>query len=206
MNFIKIHKRYLLMSGVVWASCFVIFLLTYVIIIGPQKKTKKHIDNKLQKTRQDYEFALKAAEDKTKKQLNEQLQSLHSRLNDFVADFEDSANLTFDLSQIAEERKVTSFGSKVKSNRGITAKDDYKFITENKSNITFNGNFKQFATFLNALERNRPVIFVEKFTITKSSGRKSSGYQVNLNVTAFVRKQHETKKADKEENVYGKKI
>jgi Tfp pilus assembly protein PilO len=207
MNIFKVHKKYFLMSAVVWAVCFVIFLLAYILIIGPQKNAKKLLESKLDEVRQDYEFALRAAEAKTKKQLNEQIESLRSGLNNFVADFEDSANLTFDLSQIAEEKQVTSFGSKVKSNRGVTAKDDYKFINENKINITFNGNFNQFATFLNALERHRPVIFVEKFVISRPAGRKDSGYQVNLYVTALVRKQSETKTADKNEaKVYGKKI
>lgn len=207
MNFVKIHKRYLLTSGVVWAVCFVIFIFAYVIIIGPQKNAKKLLESKLGEVRQDYEFALRAAEEETKKQLNEQIGSLYGKLNDFVADFEDSANLTFDLSQIAEEKKLTSFGSKVKSNRDIKKKEDYKFIGENRINITFNGNFNQFATFLNALERHRPVIFVEKFVISRPSGHKDSGYQVNLYVTAFVRKQSETKTADKNAaKVYGKKI
>ncbi|MBN1805547.1 MAG: hypothetical protein JW837_09865 [Sedimentisphaerales bacterium] len=209
MNFIKIHKKYFLTSAVVWAVSFVIFLFAYIIIIGPQKKHKKLIENRLDQTRQEYEFAIRAAEEKNKKQLNDQIENLHSKLNDFVADFEDSVNLTFDLSQIAEEKKVASFGSKVKSNRGVAVKDEYKFISENKINITFTtGDFNQFATFLNALERHRPVIFVEKFTITRPSGHKEeSSYQVNLNVTAFVRKQQENKTDNKNtEQVYGKEI
>jgi Tfp pilus assembly protein PilO len=208
MNFVKIHRKYLIMSGVVWAVCFVIFVFAYIIIIGPQSSAKKILKNRLDQTRQDYDFAINAAEEQTKKQLGEQIENLHAKLNDFVADFEDSANLTFDLSQIAEEKKVTSFGSKVKSNRGVAAKkDDYKFISENRINITFNGDFKQFATFLNDLERHRPVLFVEKFTIIKPSGQQESGYQISLSVTAFVRKQQENKNADNTAgNVYGKKL
>jgi Tfp pilus assembly protein PilO len=208
MNFIKVHKKYLLMSAVIWAVCLVIFLIAYVFVIGPQKSSKRLIENKLAEKRKTYEFAIKASQDETKIQLNEQIESLHNELKDFVADFEDSASLTFDLSQIAEEKEVASFGSKVKSNRGIAVKkDNYKFINENKINITFTGNFNQFATFLNALERHRPVIFIEKFSLIPSSGQKDSGFRVNLNVTAFVRKQQDSGTANKSTTqVYGKKI
>ena len=207
MNFFKIHKKYLLMSAVIWAVCLVIFVVAYVFIIGPQKSSKKLIENKLAEKRKIYESAIKAAQDETKLELNKQIERLHHKLRDFVVDFEDSANLTFDLSQIAEEKKVTSFGSKVKSKLGLTNKDEYKYISENEINITFTGDFNQFATFLNDLERHRPVIFVEKFSLIRSSGRNDSGYRINLNVTAFVIKQQDSETADKgKTQVYGKKI
>ena len=207
MNFIKVHKKYLLTSGVIWAACFVIFLLAYMLIVRPQKNSKKLIESKLAEKRKVYESALKAAKEETRIRLNEQIENLRSRLQDFVADFEDSVNLTFDLSQIADEEKVASFGSKVISNRGLTMKkDEYKYIRENQINISFAGDFKQFATFLNTLERHRPVIFVNKFTLTRSA-RDESVYLVNLSVTAFVRKQQESKTADKTmAQAYGKKI
>jgi Tfp pilus assembly protein PilO len=207
MTFIKTHKKYLLTSAIIWAACFVIFLLAYMLNVRPQKNSKKLIESKLAEKKQVYESALRAAKEETKIRLNEQIESLQSRLKDFVADFEDSVNLTFDLSQIADEKKVTSFGSKVKSNRGLTMKkDEYNYIRENQINISFTGDFNQFATFLNTLERHRPVIFVDKFTLTRSA-RDESVYLVNLSVVAFVRKQQDGKTADKTTaQVYGKKI
>ena len=207
MNFIRIHKKYLITSGIIWVACFVIFLLAYMFIVRPQKISKRLIESKLAEKKQVYEFAIRAAKKETKIRLNEQIESLQNRINDFVVDFEDSANLTFDLSQIAEEKKVASFGSKVKSNRGITRNnDEYKYIHENQINISFTGDWNQFATFLNTLERRRPVIFVDKFTIARV-GQDDSVFSVNLNVAAFIRKQQDSKTVDKDPvQVYGKKI
>ena len=207
MNFIKVPKKYLIASGVIWAAYFVLFLVAYMFIVRPQKNVKRLVENRLAEKQQVYESALRAAQEETKIRLNEQIESLQNRLKDFVVEFEDSANLTFDLSQIAEEKKVASFGSKVKSNRGITRnKDEYKYIHENQINISFTGDWNQFATFLNTLERHRPVIFVDKFTIARS-GQDESVFRVNLNVAAFVRKQQDGETADKNtEQVYGKKI
>ncbi|MCP4611314.1 MAG: hypothetical protein GY845_21595 [Planctomycetes bacterium] len=207
MNFIKVPKKYLIASGVIWAACFVIVLLAYMFIVRPQKNAKRLVESRLAEKQQVYESALRAAQEETKISLNEQIENLQNRLKDFVAEFEDSANLTFDLSQIAEEKKVASFGSKVKTNRGITRnKDEYKYIHENQINISFTGDWNQFATFLNSLERHRPVIFVDKFTIARS-GQDESVFRVNLNVAAFVRKQQDGETADKNTGqVYGKKI
>ena len=207
MNFIKIPKKYLIASGVIWAAYFVIFLLAYMFIVKPQKNSKRLVESRLAEKQQVYESALRAEQEETKIRLNEQIESLQNRLKDFVAEFEDSANLTFDLSQIAEEKKVASFSSKVKSNRGITRnKDEYKYIHENQINISFTGDWNQFATFLNTLERHRPVIFVDKFTITRA-GQDESVFRVNLNVAAFVRKQQGDETAKENTgNVYGKKI
>ena len=207
MNFIKIPKKYLIASGVIWAVYFVIFLLAYMFIVRPQKNSKRLVESRLAEKQQVYESALRAEQEETKIRLNEQIESLQNRLKDFVAEFEDSANLTFDLSQIAEEKKVASFSSKVKSNRGITRnKDEYKYIHENQINISFTGDWNQFATFLNSLERRRPVIFVDKFTIARV-GQDESVFRVNLNVTAFVRKQQGDETAKKYTGqVYGKKI
>ncbi|MHC4726665.1 MAG: GspMb/PilO family protein [Planctomycetota bacterium] len=207
MNFIKVHKKYLITSGVIWAACFVIFLLAYMLIVRPQKNSKKLVESRLAEKQQVYKSALRAAHEETKNRLNEQIDSLRNRLKDFVAEFEDSVNLTFDLSQIAEEKKVASFGSKVKSDRGLARKkNQYKYIRENQINISFTGDFNQFAKFLNTLERHRPVIFVDKFTLNRSA-RDESVFLVNLSVIAFVKKQQEGGTDNKTTaQVFGKKI
>jgi len=206
MVFVKTYKRYFITVGVIWAACFVLLLFVYLIVLGPQKNNKKHIENTLAEKKQVYELAQRAAREETKIQFNEQLERLQSRLKDFVIDFEDSANLTFDISQIADEKKVTSFSIKSKGNRGLSAIPGCNNIFENHIVISFIGNFNQFATFLNALERHRPVLFVDKFAITHS-GQDESTYRVTLNVASFVRKQRDVKTADKgPEQVYGTEI
>ncbi|MFZ2148054.1 MAG: hypothetical protein WAV28_12615 [Sedimentisphaerales bacterium] len=213
MSLIKTHKKYLVTAGVIWAACFVVFLFAYILVLGPQKNYEKRIENKLAERKQVYESALRAAQKETKIRLNEQIERLRTRLQDFVIDFEDSANLTFDISQIANEKKVASFSIKSKDSRGLSTIPECKYISEDQIVISFIGGFNQFATFLNALERHRPVIFVDKFTITRS-GQDDSVYQVSLNVAAFVKKQQsegllseDRKTADKGSmKLYGKKI
>ena len=66
MVFIKKHKKYLITSGLVWAACLVLFLIVYFIIINPQNRQKKHIENELEKRTQKYEYAQRAAQEETR--------------------------------------------------------------------------------------------------------------------------------------------
>jgi Tfp pilus assembly protein PilO len=201
-----VYIPYLKIAGIVWAACFVILMLAYVLILKPRVNSTKLIESRLTEKKQIYESALRAAQKETRIQLNEQIGRLQNRMKDFVADFEDSANLTFEISQIANEKKVASFSIKGKENLVLSGKPERKHISENRIVISFNGGFNQFATFLNALERHRPALFVDKFTITRS-GQDDSVYRVNLNVAAFVRKQQGDKTTDKRlDQVYGMKI
>jgi Tfp pilus assembly protein PilO len=202
----KTYKKYFTIAGLIWAVCFVLFLLVYILVLGPQKNNKILIDSKLAEKKQVYESALRAAQEETKTQLNEQIENLQNRLKDFVADFEDSANLTFEISQIADEKKITSFNIKGKDNLVLSGEPESKYISENHIAISFIGGFNQFATFLSALERHRPVLLVDKFTMTRS-GQDDSVFRVSLNIAAFVRKQQETKTSNNNSTqIYGVKI
>lgn len=205
--------QYLKTAGIIWAASFVVFLLAFILILRPQKNSRRRIENELAEKKRVYESAMTATKKETKDRLNEQIENLRTRMKDFIIDFEDSANLTFEISQIANEKNVASFSIKGKESSARAEQINYKYINENHIIISFIGEFSQFATFLNALERHRPVLLVDKFTVSRS-GNDDSAFRVSLDVSAFVRKQQseklisqENKTTDKRLNdVYGMKI
>jgi hypothetical protein len=162
-----------------------------MLVLAPQKEGKKQIEKQLAEKKQMYENVLKVTQEETKIQLNEQIERLQVDLKDFVIDFEDSANLTFDISQIANEKKVASFSVKTKDKdkegRGSSATPDYEYISENHIDVRFTAGFNQFAALLNALERHRPVVFVDRFVIARPK-QPGSGNEVSMNLAVFVRK------------------
>ena len=196
MVLIAIHKKYLTKAAIVWAACLVLFLLAYVVVLRPQYLNGKWLEKTLAEKKQLYESAQRAAQETTRNQLSLQIQQLRDRLHDFVIDFEDSANLTFDIGQIANEKKVASFSVKGKEKRTSSAVPDCNSISESHMDISFVSGFYQFATFVNALERHKPVLFVNEFAITRSN-QSDSVYEVTLDVAAFVNKPRERETADK---------
>jgi hypothetical protein len=194
-TFIKIYRKYLTRAAIIWAACLVLFVPAYIFVLGPQKSGRRHLESTLNEKKQQYEMAQRATQEQTKARLNEQIEGLRDILKDFVVDLEDSANLTFDIGRIANEEDVSSFSIKNNDKQGVLEIPDCNSISENHIDISFIAGFNQFATFVNALERHQPVLFVNEFSMTRSNkGQKT--YQVSLDVAAFVKKQHGREIAD----------
>jgi Tfp pilus assembly protein PilO len=196
MAFIQTYKKYLTRVAIVWAACLALFVLAYIFVLGPQIDSIKRIENEIAKKKQQYETAQLAAREQTKARLNEEIEGMRDTLKGFVVDLEDSANLTFDIGQIANEEKVSSFSIESKDKRGPLEIPDCNSICESHIDIDFVAGFSQFATFVNALERHRPVLFVNEFAIARSN-RDEFAYQVTLDVAAFVKKQQNKEIADR---------
>jgi hypothetical protein len=191
MSFIKTHKKYLTIVGLIWAGCFALFLFSYIALLSPQLRHKKSVETTLAEIKQQYDSAIQATQEETKTRANEEINNLQNRIKDFVVEFEDAANLTFDISQVANEKKVGSFSIKMEENSRDTKELDLKYLGENQIDVGFEGDFIQFATFLNALERHRPVVFVDNFKIIRSAIG-DSNHRVIMKLAVFVRKQQES--------------
>jgi Tfp pilus assembly protein PilO len=185
-----VYKKHLKKTALIWGGCFVVFLIVYVALLAPQRRAKRLVEKELAEKKQMYESARKAADEETKAALHKQVQEMKSRLDSFVVDAEDSANLSFDIMQIAKEKRVSSFSVKNKEQRGGLNEPDWEYISENSMVVKFTGNFIQFATFLNALERNRPVVFVDEFSMTRSKSGEL-GHEASMDLSVFVRKRGE---------------
>src|SRR4030043_1734731 len=128
----SIYIRYFKRVAFIWACCFALLFFAYMLMLAPQKKTKAQLKKQLEEKKKMYASALKATEKETQIQLNEQIEQLRNRLKDFVIDFEDATNLTFDISQIASEKEVASFSIETskKSGGGDNSSDKYVFESQ----------------------------------------------------------------------------
>jgi len=182
-----VYKKYFKLVALVWASCFILFLFIYMIVVAPQRECKKQISQQLAEKKQMYEAILKINQQEPQIQLNKQMGQWRDKVKDFVAAPEDLAGLTFDMGQIANNIKLDSFSVKTQGNRESQDVPDCQYICENRINVNFKANFNKFAAFLNAMERHRPVIFVDKFKIAHSD-QDDSVSQVSMDLSVFVKK------------------
>lgn len=172
----------------IWIGCFFLFCFVHVFIMAPQKRERRYIEARFIEKKRLYEFALNAIHRSSRNKLEKQIEEMKDKLGTFVVDFEDSADVTFDIRQLAAEKEIASLSVRAQSNRENSPTASCKYIDENRLNISFNAGFKQFATFLNALERNHPVVFVDDFKITRSN-EGSWAHKINMNLAYFVKKQ-----------------
>ena len=170
------------------AISILLSIVFYTFVLRPQIETKIHIDKELAVQKQKYDSAMDISQPKNKKDLLEHMDKLRTHLNSFVIDADRSANLTFEISNIANKGKVESFSFK----KGDSEKDfeipDCSHIAESYIQIGFLSSFNQFAKILNTLERNQPVVFIDEFVITRSE-KEDSGNSLNMNLAVFVKKQ-----------------
>lgn len=186
----KIEKKHFKPMVVIWSSCFVVLVIVHIILVSPQKKRQKKVETQLTEIKKTYDSAVNATQNESKSKLNEDVEKLQNKVGDFALNFQDSANLTFDISQIANDNKVASFGIRNKSDMEKNPITENKYISEKQLNISFIAGFNRFATFLNTLERRRPPVFIDNFAITRLKDN-PSGHEVNINLAVFVQKQLE---------------
>ena len=186
-----IYKRYFLKIVLFWAGSLILLLLVYVFVMAPQEEGKKHLEQQLAQKKQAHNSLLKVAQEQTRSKLNAEIERLRDSLKPFVIEPDHAANIVFDISKIASEKKVNSFSVKTKQDGRNPAITNCNYITENHINISFTGSFKQFATLLNSLERHQPVIFVDDFKITRSDGD-DSAHPIDMSLAFFVEKQQKS--------------
>lgn len=193
MSDLTVYKKYLTVTTIAWTGCLVLFIAAYIVLLKPQSNNKQYLGKKLSEKIQEHKDAEKASEEQTRIELKNQIAKLQERLGDFVIEFENAADLNFDITQIAREKEVASLsvGSGKSTKGSIKKVADSNSIDEKSIDISFVSGFNQFASFVNSLERNRPVIFVHEFKLARSNQNKSA-YQVTLDVRALVKKQRQS--------------
>jgi len=187
----KIIKDYSLRTGLVWLCCSVVFFFTYILVLKPQGQLKRKLESQLIEHKGNYEAASRTSDKAAQEQLSKEIDQLNSKLRRFVTDSNGSANLTFDVSKVASENKVSSFSVKSKDSKDLFEIKGCTLIGENRMDVSFKGTFIQFARFLNALEQHEPVVFVDSFVIER--GRESANENnVAMMLSVYVEKRQDS--------------
>lgn len=161
-----------------------LLLVMNTLLLKPRKIELKNVKKEYDKTSEQLNNALELGKEETSRRIKQELQSWFTTIDGFVIGFEDIENLKLEVNRIANEVRLSEFVSKTK-----TSAEDIpgcENIKEGRLNVTFLGTFKQFALFINKLERNKPVIFVDKFKITRSD--KDTLHKASMALTFLVRK------------------
>lgn len=185
-----IYKKYTTMVALFWVACLLVLLVAYVLALKPQRQVRRDIEDKLAMQKEMLEGALEASNPQTKERFAREVQEYRAKLRDFVTDSDGAANMTFDISRIANEEKVSAFSIKMIGGAQLDSVAQCEYIGENRMEVSFEGNFNQFARFVNALERHRPVVFVDSFSIGRSNFG-TGGNHITMSLSVFVEKKQD---------------
>lgn len=118
--------------------------------------------------------------------LEEAISSAQEVLRRYVVSPEQASDLSFDINRIATEIGVHDLGSTNRTQDSYGAINECLHIREGRILIDFKSSFSQFARFINSLERNTPVIFVDEFNIKRSKDDAIGAHDVTMVLTFFV--------------------
>jgi len=179
-------------AAIVWFCCIVVFALVFILVLLPQSSKKISIEGQYREIESSASEAFLAAQEQTKIRLNEHIEQLNERLGDFVVDPGSTSNLTYEISGISNEIGLNLFRIAPMS-ESIAALDDCKYVSGQFYHVSFTSSFNKFATFINALERYRPFIFVDTFSISQSH-QGNQEHDVQMQLAILVAKSEKAKK------------
>jgi methionine synthase II (cobalamin-independent) len=185
-------KKYLKTTALAWAACFILFGCLYMMLLAPQISEKNKIQKELDEKQTIFNSALQASRKDTKIRMKNEIGDLRSNLGRFVIDTEDLANLIFDISQMAKDKQVRSFSIESKDEKSSSRVPNCQLLGHNRIDLSFTSDFKLFATMLNSLERNKPFVFVDKFSIRQSNSQAQTTPDVRMNLSVFVKEEQDS--------------
>ncbi|UCD00052.1 MAG: type II secretion system protein M [Phycisphaerales bacterium] len=182
-----IYRKYLRAGAVFWAVCFIALFLFYLIVLGPQEQVRSRTESRLAQAQAQAQAATEAAQEKTKARLMEQVQEAGDTLERFVIDEKLTDSLTLDIREIPGREALSAFGISA-GGEALIQMNNCRHIFGKRLSVNFTSSFNEFAAFLNALERNRPVIFIDTFSITRARDG-TSEHEVDMALAVLVEKQ-----------------
>jgi len=180
------YKRLLIVVVVLWGGTFVLLAGTHIFLMLPQQKESELIGKQLMEKRLKYDIAKAADSEQVRAKLSEEVGRLSEELGRFAAQVEELDGLWFSISGIAGEIGVESFQSRGLDDESYSEIPNCYDIGTASTEVNFSGSFNKFARFINRLERYKPVVFIDNFTITRAR-KESLEPEAKLILNVFVR-------------------
>ncbi len=183
----SVYLAYLKVTAIVWGFCLAVFLLVFVLVLMPQKKLRENTEKEYNDSKIQADAAYAVSQESQIARLNQQIEDMNNRLNDFVFTPADVANLTFDISRISQNIGLGGFGISGTGNERVLLYDNCRYLFARSIPVSFNAGFNKFAAFVNALEKHRPVIFINTFSINRSQ-QSAGANKVDMELIVLVAK------------------
>jgi hypothetical protein len=183
----KIRNRYLFVLVAVWGPGLILAGAFYLMLLRPRAQYGQELQTRVAAMKARYARAFEAAQKENQARLAEQVDGLRRRVSDFVVGRHEAPDLAFAISELAGQMQLGSFGMRPVSKGEPEASRATSRLGEKRIDVSFSAGFPQFAAFLNALERHRPILFVETFAIDRPVDA-SAAPRVNMELAALVEK------------------
>ncbi len=162
-----------------------IMVLVGIFVLGSQRKAIGIIDGRIKEVEQALVDPKASGYGSNIGKLKQELSLAKKNLGRYFVSSEQASDLTVDVSKIAKQAGVQELHSTNRMRGSYGSINECRHIREGRMQIKFKSSFSQFAKFINLLELNEPVIFIDTFKIMRSS-RNDGIHSVDMVLTFFV--------------------
>ena len=180
------HKKFLVIWALAWGTSLPLLVTIHILLITPQKEKLEILNNELAEKEQQHNTAEIAHDTETRTQLSRETERLNKKLAEYVVEYDDLSKVNFSVKKLAYEAGLRNFDiSLVNPELYQSIANCYRIGSMNVR-LSFNSTFNELARFINTLERHKPIIFVEEFSVEQPSGTETE-LQMRMNFSTFVR-------------------
>jgi len=186
-------KKTILIIASIWAVSLLTCLLFYMLFLSPQQDEINSIQLQLSEKKESNQNLKSAGAAQMRERISDELEKKLQILNNYSFNMNESGKLTYIVGKISgdfDSIDTGSFTSKRLMEGSVSKTEGFEHLSEERLNVSFTSDFEGFGRFLNNLERNRPIIFIDKF-LMKPEKKESSRVSVNLYLAALVAKANE---------------
>ena len=174
-------KPYSIAMLLVWAVSLVLLAVGYFGFYSPLEIELTKVQRDLSESNDMLVLARKAAKDGTLELLYQKSDQARQRIEDYSIAKEGVTGLVLDIGRIANQLELVDYSSEIREKAALSTVEKCKYLTEGWLDIKFEGSFNQFAKFINQLERNHPVVFMEKvFLVRGPEGTDNNEVKIEL--------------------------
>ncbi len=180
------HKKFLVIWALAWGTSLLLLVIIHVFLMTPQKDELKRLHGELVEKERQYSTSEIADSPGTRTQLSRETEQLSEKLAEYVVERDDLSKVPFSVNKIASEFGLRKYKSRLMTGGFYIPIDNCYRIGSMNVRLNFNCTFNELAGFINTLERHKPIIFIEEFSVEQPSGTETE-LQMSMIFSTFVR-------------------
>jgi hypothetical protein len=182
MTLTKKYNRYLIATAAIWLFSLLVVGGGYLMFYRPQNVELVRTTNQYEESQKAMEEAKLASQQPIKAKQKQKYEDVLQLISGFSTQQDLATELVFEIGRIANELRLIDFSSKTNGKQNYSTVGQSKRVSEAWLDVDFFANFEQFAEFINRLESNSPVVFVEEIAFRRGS-RDDKGNKVSLKLS-----------------------
>lgn len=185
----RIKARYRLCVSAVWALWLILTAAAWLSVLQPQNQVYSEVHKELRIRTDELDLARTASLESTRRRQIEALEETLEELERFTVGPRQQDRLALEVSRLAGELNLEGYAGESCGNIEKSFQTDSKTPIERRFlDVTFAGPFERFAQFINALERNTPVLFIQNVSVVRASDG-SRRHEARLLLSMLIQKE-----------------